>query len=116
MKMQEFYERLGAEYDIVLERFLGKEDLLKKFVLLFLKDDTYEKVVKAYESNDYNELERTSHTLKGIVANLGFECLYVDCSKMVNNLRKDNLDNIRLDYEAICDDYNLVRSSILNIE
>ena len=38
MEVKDFYEALGADYNVIIGR-LRKDDRIKKYLLLFLKDD-----------------------------------------------------------------------------
>lgn len=75
MKLKEVMETAGVDYETTLNRFSGNEGLLERFVRKFPGDPTFEALKAAVLEKQYNEVERSAHTLKGIAANLGFQHL-----------------------------------------
>ena len=69
MEFQTFYENIGADYQVVLQR-LRKESLIDKYLHLLLKDPVFETLEHAVESNDHEEIFRAAHTIKGMALNL----------------------------------------------
>lgn len=63
MELQTFYENIGADYQVVLQR-LRKESLIDKYLHLLLKDPVFETLEHAVESNDHEEIIRAAHTIK----------------------------------------------------
>ena len=102
-------KNVGVEVEESIRRFSGNETLYEKFLLRFLKDDTYQKVMNAYEAGDKEEALIAAHTLKGVSANLGLQSLFKICSEMVIRLREDNYEGARdlagdleREYRQIC--------------
>lgn len=86
MTLQECYQALGGDYEEVLAR-LRSERLVRKFVLKFLDDKSYELFcAMAAEKNDA-EAFRAVHTIKGVCQNLGFTRLLQSSSQMADALR-----------------------------
>ena len=73
MKLLEALEQLNIDTKTLLERFSGNTALLERFILKFPQDKTFESLCTAVEVLDYDNMERTAHTLKGIAANLSFD-------------------------------------------
>ena len=48
-------EEAGIHVPEVLERFMGSEALLVKFLKKFLEDENYEKLAQAMKGQDYGE-------------------------------------------------------------
>lgn len=90
MTLQELYEEIGGNYRNTLER-MYKEERIEKFVLLFLKDTSYQTCLSALEEGRIEEAFRSAHTLKGVCMNLGFDELYQISREMTEYLRVDNL-------------------------
>lgn len=86
MTLQECYEKIGGNYDEVLSR-LTKKERVEKFMLRFLKDDSYGELCKALEQKKYDEVFRGIHTLKGVALNLGFLNLYEVSDRMTEAVR-----------------------------
>lgn len=86
MNIQQCYQALGGSYEEVLGR-LRSEALIRKFVLKFPADPSYEALHRALDAGDGEEAFRAAHTLKGISQNLGFERLYEASSSLSEALR-----------------------------
>lgn len=99
MKLQEFYEELNGNYEDVKSR-LTDEDRIEKFVIRFLEDDSFQKIVSAREHNNDMDVFRAIHTLKGISLNMGFVGLYQACYQMTEAVR----DGTKLENEALFKD------------
>lgn len=72
MNIQEFYDSIDESYENVSSRMMGNQKLVEKFVRKFLDDPTYEQIKEAVNKMDYDEILRTTHTMKGIASNLEF--------------------------------------------
>lgn len=70
MNIQEFYDSIDESYENVSSRMMGNQKLVEKFVRKFLDDPTYEQIKEAVNKMDYDEILRTTHTMKGIASNL----------------------------------------------
>ena len=97
MTVRECYEKMGANYDGVLSR-LGNEMLIRKFVIKFLKDPSFQDLTAAIEKSDAESAFRAAHTLKGICLNLGFDNLYKPSEALTEKLRGGELNG----YETLC--------------
>ena len=75
MTLQEFYARVGGDYSATLSR-LPSEALIKKFVLKYPGDPSFEQLRAALDAQDWELAFRASHTLKGVAQNLGMDRLY----------------------------------------
>lgn len=75
MTLQEFYTRIGGNYDDTLRR-IPSEAIVRKFVLKYPNDPSFGQLKDALASKDWETAFRASHTLKGVAQNLGMEHLY----------------------------------------
>ena len=91
MTLQELYTEIGGNYENMLERF-GKEERIRKFVLLFLRDGSYTQFLEAMEYKDVKSAFRAIHTLKGVCLNLGFSSLYEIVNMMTEALRAEDME------------------------
>lgn len=91
MTLQQLYEEIGGNYQSMKER-LVKEERIEKFVLLFLKDQSYQTFLKAIEQGDEKEAFRAIHTLKGVCMNLSFDRLFQISSEVTEYLRAKDLN------------------------
>ena len=90
MTLQEFYDRIGGDYKATISR-LPSEALIKKFVLKYPGDPSFEQLRAALDAQDWELAFRASHTLKGVAANLGLERLRALASDMTECLRRGEL-------------------------
>lgn len=92
MTIKECYEQLGQEYEEVLDR-LGSETILKKFVIKFLDDPSFQMLEEGLKEKNADQAFRAVHTIKGICLNLGFDKLYQASSALTEQLRgKDTVE------------------------
>ena len=77
----------GINCDAALERFMGSEAMLNRFLKKFLADENYGKLTEAAESGAAGDMLAASHTLKGICGNLAFETLFDLFTRQVQTLR-----------------------------
>lgn len=69
MTLEECYTAMGANYQDVLKRFY-KSDMIRRFVKMFLQDDSFRLLTDAMAKQDVKEAFRAAHTLKGVCLNL----------------------------------------------
>lgn len=91
MTIQECYTALGGNYEEVLGR-LYSEALVKKFVVKFLADQSYQLLESSLKGGNYEEAFRAAHTLKGVTQNLGFIRLYESSHEITEALRTKDYD------------------------
>lgn len=72
MTLQEFYDRIGGDYKATISR-LPSEALIKKFVLKYPGDPSFNQLKDALAAQDWELAFRASHTLKGVAQNLGMD-------------------------------------------
>ena len=70
MNLEECYEVMDSNYDDVMRR-LGSETLVRKFVLKFLDDTSFQGLKEGLENQDAELAFRSAHTLKGVCMNRG---------------------------------------------
>lgn len=86
MTLQEFYARIGGNYEDTLRR-LPSEALVRKFVLKYPGDPSFEQLKAALAAQDWETAFRASHTLKGVAQNLGMDHLYKVSSALCEGVR-----------------------------
>lgn len=96
MNLQECYAAFGGDYDSVIDH-IQSESIVHKFVLRFLDDKSYEKLVSAIESGNYEEAFAAVHTLKGVCLNLCFKRLSESTSGLTELLRNKSDDEVDRD-------------------
>ncbi len=75
--------RAGVNLDEALERFMGNEELLLRFLKKFTNDPSYQSLSKAMN-------EEAAHALKGVCGNLSISRLFELVCKEVELLRGGN--------------------------
>lgn len=105
MGLKECYESLGGDYEAVLSR-LRTEERVKKFLLMFREDDSYDRLIGSLEKGDDESAFRAAHTLKGVCQNLSFTRLYRSSEALTEALRggqsgdiSNLINEVKADYE-----------------
>lgn len=90
--MRERLKEAGIDVTAALERFMGNESLLERFLKKFLDDTNYEKLAEAIDAGQQEAALTASHTLKGISGNLSMTGLFSLLSEQVSAFRADDWD------------------------
>lgn len=109
MTLQELYTAIDGDYQDVIGR-LRSEKLVRKFVLKFLNDGSYNLLNQSLEDKNYEDAFRASHTIKGVCQNLGFTRLLNSSSSLTEALRNGwteeaggLIDQVKADYQKTVD-------------
>lgn len=86
MTIQECYAAMGGNYDDAIGR-LRSERLVRKFILKFLDDGSYDLLRRSLEEQNYEEAFRAAHTIKGVCQNLSIDKLQASSSRLCEALR-----------------------------
>ena len=112
MTLKEFYNSIGGNYQTMTSRFLD-ESRVKKYVLMFKSDRTYEELLDSIDAGDIDTAFRNVHTLKGLAANLGFDSLFKASSLLTEVFRnyrgdsfRDELSRVKYEYEKVMSNIN----------
>ena len=81
---------IGINVDEALERFMGNDALLEKFLGKFAQDTNYQKLGEAVAAQDKELALTASHTLKGVCGNLSMQKLYQLFAEQVRLFRADD--------------------------
>lgn len=105
--LREAYQGVGADYEDVLGRLMGSEDMVARFAARFADDPSYAQLSEALDAGDAEAAFRAAHTLKGVAQNLGLVNLYEPASILTEALRGGSLEGadelavpVRQQYEA----------------
>lgn len=105
MTLKECYDAFGGNYDDAVERLMS-EDLIRKYLGLFLEDDSFDLLTKGLDEGDDQKAFMAVHTLKGLALNLGMTTLARSASDLTEALRggrKPEADHLyapcKADYE-----------------
>lgn len=111
MTIEECYKEMGADYAEVLKR-LYSEAMIRKFVLLFLKDDSFQNLEEGLAKQDVKEAFRAAHTLKGVCQNLGFSNLYTPTYVLTETLRAGTLEGTQEQFAQVAQQYKITTDAI----
>lgn len=99
-------DKLGAETEDALERFLNDEEMYLKYIREFPDEKSMPRLVQAVADGDYEAAEKAVHALKGIVNNLGFLPLADAAVDMLEELRDDNIEDALDAFEDVQKQYD----------
>lgn len=116
MTVKECYDKMGANFDNVLSRLGGSEDLVKRFALKFLNDTSYQNLEQQLQNKDVEEAFRAAHTLKGVCLNLGFDNLFTVSSDLTEKLRAKELDGADELFEKVKEQYQITVEALKGLE
>lgn len=107
-KMMRELGSAGINMEEVLVRFMGKQDMVIKFLKKFPADPNYELLEKALENKDEKQALSASHVLKGVSGNLSMNVMHRLFSEQIEYIRGDNwedvlnvMEEIRKEYEKV---------------
>ena len=109
MTVEEFYERIGGDYQDVMHRLM-KEDRVAKFVKMFLSDPSYNELKQAMADDNVDTAFKAAHTLKGVTANLSLSSLNAAAIDITEALRAGNMDLAVTLLPAVIQKYELIEN------
>ncbi len=104
MTVNEFYERIGGDYQDIKNR-LSNDAIIEKFLKKFLNETSYQEMLAAISKNSIEETIATSHKLKGVAANLSFTNLFRSLNQLLKLLREDKQETIDKEVVAQITEY-----------
>ena len=102
----------GIDVDGALERFMGSEALLEKFLKKFLEDGNYAALRTALDTGDREGAVTASHSLKGLCGNLSMTELFDLFTRQVQMLREGDEAGAASLMPAIAQSYERVKRAI----
>lgn len=106
---------LGIDMEEAAKRFLGREELVVKFLKRFQKDTHFQALQEALKQGEVEKAFKEAHDLKGVCGNLSMTSLYQYTSCQVEYLRKDMLEKARDQAEDLEKEYERVRKGLQEI-
>ena len=88
---QRILEQGGVDAADALERFMGKTELMERFMKRFLADENFAALEQALKAEDQQEAIRAAHALKGTSGNLSLTALHQRVTDQLALLRADDL-------------------------
>ena len=62
-------KKAGIDYDTALQRFMGSEAMMEKFLKKFLNDPSYDELKAACKAGDNDAAFGASHNMNGVCSN-----------------------------------------------
>lgn len=109
-------QEAGINVEDALERFMGNEALLLRFLFKFAKDENYGKFTAAMEQKDYKEAFEALHTLKGLCGNLSLDALFRVVSKEVEYLRGEKYQEAHILLPEVEGEYKKIIQTLDSME
>ncbi|MCI8875689.1 MAG: Hpt domain-containing protein [Lachnospiraceae bacterium] len=106
----------GVNVDSALDRFMGNEKLLMRFLLKFSNDTNYERLKTAMEKEDYKEAFEGAHALKGLSGNLSLDALYEAAGKVTEGLRHENYEEAKEWMPKVTEEYERTAKVLNTLE
>lgn len=108
--------RAGVNLDEALERFMGNEELLVRFLKKFTNDTSYQSLVKAMSEKNGKDAFEAAHALKGVCGNLSIARLFELVSKLTEFLRGGHAgEEAEQCYLEVVAEYEKVIAELANI-
>lgn len=82
----------GFNFDDAMARFMGKEELVYKFVMKFLNDKSFTLLSRNLDEKNVEEAFKACHTLKGVASNLSLDGFKKEVVELTEILRAGSLD------------------------
>ena len=116
MNLKELSDVLNMDMTVIMERFADNEAVFIKFLKKFSDDKTYSILCEAIENKDYDSIEKSAHTLKGIAANLGLKTLQNSSNNIVSAVRNKEFDRVFGLFDNLQNDYNSIIDKLFELE
>lgn len=119
MLLKECYEAFGGDYESVRDR-IPQEEIIRKFLIKFLSEPSYDNLCKALAAEEYTEAFRAVHSLKGVCQNLGFDQLQKSSSVLTELLRNSmekqvDMEQCKVALREVNEDYKIVIDAITRL-
>lgn len=116
MTLKEFAKNTNLDYDGTVARFCGKESLVIKFLKKFPNDPSFDELAQAVEANDFEEIEKSAHALKGVTGNLGLQDLFEINQKIVDAVRSGQYEALPEYFRKDQEIYNNVMQCLKELD
>ncbi|MCR5556044.1 MAG: Hpt domain-containing protein [Butyrivibrio sp.] len=96
----------GVDWNEILDRFMGNEDLIARFMFKFLNDTSMNDLTKYLGEGNISEAFKAVHTLKGVSANLGLKGFLTPVCELTEILRAGSMEGYEEKYNQIKPKYD----------
>lgn len=118
MDKRKISQLAAANIDVqeALDRFMGNEELMMKFLLRFPQDESFQQLKKAMEAEDADQAYRAAHALKGLTGNLAMKSLYDQAYSVMIDLREGNMATAKGKMEELEKQYQSVLDALNSLQ
>lgn len=100
-KVFEKLENWGCDVTGAMERFLEDEELYLTCLQAVTEDSNFETLGEALREKNTEQAFNSSHTLKGVLLNMGLSPMFLLAEQIVEPLRKGTIENLMDSYEEL---------------
>ena len=90
--MKEELIKWGVTWNELSERFMGKDELIAKFMFKFINDDSFSLLSENLQKNNAAEAFKACHALKGVTGNLSLDGMKKEVMELTEILRAGKLE------------------------
>ena len=107
-KVCEDLQAAGVNLELVMSRFMGNEMLYINFLKRFTEDKSFQDMQSFYRQGDMEKAFKASHTLKGLIGNLGLDGIMRSINPITENLRLGSDEGVKELMEHAKEEYTMV--------
>ena len=107
MELEEFYKQVGGNFEDVKRR-LFSEEFIRKFVLKFKDDETFDNLIDAFNKVDYKEAFRFDDLYQA-------SCNLTECLREKENLNDEELEEAGKLLQIVKDNYQKIIELIVQL-
>lgn len=96
----------GVDVDKALACFMGKQELLVRFLRQFLSDENYNNMIACVEEEDYEGAFRAAHNLKGLCGSLFLVSLQQVVSEQTELFRAEKWEEAKEMMQQVTEVYD----------
>ena len=112
MQLEELYGIIGGDFENA-KAIMTREERIEKYLKLFLKEESFGVLKKAFEEDNMEEAFKACHTLKGICANMSFTKLETLSKQITEDLRHmENVEDAKATFPKLREQYDLIITNI----
>lgn len=94
-KMRQQLIEAGIDIDDLMNRLMGKTDMIQRFIRRFPADESFNLLQRNLDEGNCEDAFRTCHTLKGLCANLSMKEMWNVISQQVEMLRAGEIEKAK---------------------
>lgn len=118
MELKAFYSSIGEDYDTVYRRLLSAERT-EKYLTHFFQSNSIADLSRQISDNDIDQALNTAHSLKGVIATLGFDHLADTICRLHGVLKNNETEKagelccrVMEEYETICREWRSTYTAV----